>query len=109
MPTMPSVTMAVELADKERDYGRNCQFVMNETMTAGRVILTPGKMTVPASHDQEEECLYVLAGSGSVLLGDDWKKAAAGDFIYVPRRITHAVRNDGADELIYLYFGAFQA
>ncbi len=108
MTTVPSVTPAVELVDKEREYGRSCQFALNEMMTAGRVALAPGKMTTPASHDNEEECLYVLAGSGSVLLGGAWKQAAAGDFIYIPRHVTHAVRNDGADELVYLYFGTFQ-
>src|SRR5262249_57862315 len=37
-------------------------------------------------HDREDECFYVLDGELSIRCGDDSFDAAAGSFVFLPRR-----------------------
>src|SRR5262249_59416048 len=40
-------------------------------------------------HDREDECFYVLDGELSIRCGDDSFGAAAGSFVFLPRRRPH--------------------
>ena len=40
-------------------------------------------------HDREDECFYVLDGELSIRCGDDSFDAAAGSFVFLPRRRPH--------------------
>ncbi len=57
-------------------------------------------------HHFEDECVYILEGSGSVTLGDESFAVKAGDFIAHPAGTApHCMRNDGAGPLRYLLIG----
>jgi quercetin dioxygenase-like cupin family protein len=43
-------------------------------------------------HDQEDECIYVLAGGLSVRCGNDTFDAPAGSFVFLPRGRPHRFR-----------------
>lgn len=64
------------------------------------------------SHDQENEIFYVLAGTMSFLVGDRWREAGQGSFIFVPAGVQHDFENRSekrAGVLNVFAPGAFEA
>jgi mannose-6-phosphate isomerase-like protein (cupin superfamily) len=52
----------------------------------------------PGSHTHpEDDVFYVLAGTMSVMVGDEWVEAAAGSFVLVPGGVPHDFENRGAE------------
>ena len=45
------------------------------------------------SHDANDEIFYVIEGTPSVLVGDDWIDAPAGSCIVIPAGVTHDFAN----------------
>jgi uncharacterized cupin superfamily protein len=57
-------------------------------------------------HHYEEECVYVLSGGGTAVIGDQMHKIGAGDFVGHPiDRIPHEMINDGNEPLVCLVIG----
>lgn len=54
------------------------------------------------SPDDEEEAFICIAGSAKVVIGDDIRDASRGDVFFIPRGVTHYVRND-TDEPFHFY------
>lgn len=48
-------------------------------------------------HHDEDDVFYVLAGTMSVMVGDQWTDAPAGSFIMVPGNMTHDFENRGSE------------
>lgn len=67
----------------------------------------PGRDTTEYHmHHYEEECVYVLSGHATAIIGDDRFKIGPGDFIGLPRNIVaHNIINDGDETLICLVMG----
>lgn len=58
------------------------------------------------AHHGEEEFVYVLSGRGEVELGDETFPIGAGDFIGFPAPgPAHNIRNNSAEDLVYLMGG----
>jgi quercetin dioxygenase-like cupin family protein len=47
------------------------------------------------SHEENEELFYVLEGTVSFLVADEWIEADAGTFVRIPPGITHDFHNTG--------------
>jgi quercetin dioxygenase-like cupin family protein len=48
----------------------------------------------PGAHSHpEDDIFYVLAGTMSVLVGEEWTHAAAGSFVLIPGGVTHDFEN----------------
>jgi pyrroloquinoline-quinone synthase len=62
----------------------------------------PGTMTALLIHE-EEELAYVLHGSGKIRLEDRDIPYAAGEGIYIPAGVPHAVVNDGQEEVSMVF------
>lgn len=62
----------------------------------------PGTATALLIHE-EEELAYVVKGSGKIRLEDRDIPYAAGEGIYIPPGIAHAVINDGQEEVIMVF------
>ena len=45
------------------------------------------------SHADNVELFYVLAGTASILAGEDWLEAPAGSFLRIPANVTHDFEN----------------
>ena len=45
------------------------------------------------SHESENEIFYVLEGTMSFLVGDEWRDADEGSFIFVPAGVQHDFEN----------------
>ena len=57
-----------------------------------------GKISLTHKHDVDE-ALYILSGKGTIKVGKECRKVAAGDFIYVPKNTGHAVVTDCKSDL----------
>jgi quercetin dioxygenase-like cupin family protein len=62
----------------------------------------PGTVTALLIHE-EEELAYVLTGNGKIRLENRDIPYAAGEGIYIPPGIAHAVVNDGQEEVIMVF------
>jgi len=63
----------------------------------------PGGHTPHHQHDYEHE-VYIVSGTGRILLEGDWHPIRGGDVIYVPANEEHQFRSDesGAGPLRFL-------
>lgn len=73
--------------------------------------LPPGAVSYPFHyHAANEEAIYVLAGAGTLRLGDERIPVRAGDWIALPcgPEHPHQMQNDGAAPLEYLCISTMQ-
>ncbi len=71
------------------------------------VSVEPGKDTTEYHiHYYEEECVYILAGSGTLIIEGDHYQIKKGDFVGFPRKTAaHNIINDGKETLVILVMG----
>ena len=71
------------------------------------VIVEPGHRSGEYhGHHFEEECFYILAGTGTAVLGEQIVRVGPGDFIGVPAGgPAHELVNDGSEPLMFLAVG----
>jgi quercetin dioxygenase-like cupin family protein len=69
--------------------------------------IAPGDRVRPAhSHPNGEEVIYIIRGSGRVLVGEDVQAIRAGTAVLFPRGVVHMVHNTGAEEMKVVCFFA---
>lgn len=57
-------------------------------------------------HHYEEECVYVLSGHGTAVIGEQAHKIGPGDFMAHPiDKVAHEMINDGTEPLVCLVIG----
>ncbi len=66
-----------------------------------RFTVEKGGYTPKHNHPYEHE-VYVLAGNGQVLIGDEWHDFEKDFVIFVPPDVEHQFKNAGNSELIFL-------
>ncbi len=49
----------------------------------------------PHFHEDNDEVFYVLEGTASFLIGEDWIDASKGTFLRIPAKTMHDFRNEG--------------
>lgn len=54
------------------------------------------------THDPQVDSIFVVSGSGEAHVNGQWRPIAAGDYIFVPAREEHGIRNTGTASL-YLF------
>ena len=60
-------------------------------------------------HHYEEECVYVLSGSGTVVIGEQTQKIGPGDFMgHALDHVAHEMINDGTEPMVYIGMSAPQ-
>jgi quercetin dioxygenase-like cupin family protein len=74
----------------------------SEALTAGVAKIPPGAALSRHRHSQAEVYL-VLAGAGSVRVGDGVRSVRAGSAVFVPGGALHSCENTGASELRLAY------
>lgn len=72
-----------------------------------KILVEPGCDTTEYHiHHYEEECVYVLSGTATAIIGDDRYPLGPGDFIGLPRNtMAHNIINDGSETLVCLVMG----
>ncbi len=69
--------------------------------------VAPGDKVRPAhSHPNGEEVIYIITGSGRVLVGSDVQAVNAGTAVLFPRGVVHMLHNTGETEMKVVCFFA---
>lgn len=71
----------------------------SDAMSVSMLTIAPGAGVPVHIHDLQADSIYVVAGSGEILINGEWRQVAGGDHIYVPREMEHGVRNTGPEPL----------
>src|SRR5688572_8652042 len=72
-------------------------------MTLGQVTLTGPVHKTPATHDNWEQVYLILAGTGTVHLGNTSQKISGPSVVVIPRHAHHSVELRAGEELKYVY------
>lgn len=61
--------------------------------------IAPGVEIPVHTHEREADSIFVIKGSGEILINGVWERVSPGDHILVPCRVEHGVRNTGGETL----------
>jgi mannose-6-phosphate isomerase-like protein (cupin superfamily) len=61
----------------------------------------PNEMQFLHSHEQQQ-CYYIINGTGLMTIDDETAKVEAGDAVFIPSGSTHGIKNIGKNKLTYL-------
>ncbi len=56
----------------------------------------------PIHSHKQEQCYYIISGSGMMLIGEQSKEVNEGDAIFIPSNAKHGIKNTGVRVLTYL-------
>lgn len=92
---------------QEFDWGRidwsvNADLVDSEHLTMGRVELASGASNQRHYHPNCDEALFLVAGSISHLVDEEWYDLEAGDTVLVPTGTWHQARNTSDETAIMI-------
>ena len=68
----------------------------------GYSVFTPGTATAAVRHETEEFA-YVVSGSGELRLDGEAVPYRAGDGLFIPAGIWHAVANTGSEDAVMVF------
>jgi quercetin dioxygenase-like cupin family protein len=69
--------------------------------------VAPGDRVRPAhSHPNGEEVIYIIRGSGRVLVGSDVRAVSPGTVVLFPQGVVHMLHNTGGEEMKVVCFFA---
>ena len=78
-----------------------------EGCSACVIRVAPGDRVRPAhSHPNGEEVIYIITGSGRVLVGEDVRSITPGTVVLFPRGVVHMVHNTSDEEMKVVCFFA---
>jgi quercetin dioxygenase-like cupin family protein len=80
----------------------NDKSLSGNTASLGYSVFTPGCVTAMVSHETEEVA-YVLSGSGELRLDGESVPFAAGQGLFVPAGVWHAVANTGQEDVVMVF------
>jgi len=85
------------LVSKDAVKAQNC--------SACVIRLDPGEKVTPAhSHPNGEEVIYIIRGSGRVLVAGDVRPVTAGTAVLFPQGAVHMLHNTGSEEMKVVCF-----
>ncbi|MEQ8581152.1 MAG: cupin domain-containing protein [Marinoscillum sp.] len=68
-------------------------------------IFKPGERCENHVHPTMMECFYFISGFGMYKVGGELVRIKPGTFLRIPPNIPHDLRNDGTENLEFVYFG----
>jgi mannose-6-phosphate isomerase-like protein (cupin superfamily) len=96
-----------EAAVRERGRLRS-HFLMDagdlgsRNMTVTWVDVAPGAEQRAHSHPDSEQVYVIVRGQGRMSVAGDVEQVREGDLVFIPPATTHAIVNDGTEELVYV-------
>jgi quercetin dioxygenase-like cupin family protein len=73
-------------------------------MAIGLTIIEQGGSSPRHEHDGVEEGVYVIAGQGRFLIGDEEVDVTTGSALFLPSNVPHHVDNTGSEQLRMLWW-----
>jgi len=71
----------------------------NSQASVSMLKIAPG-VTIPIhTHDPQIDSIFVLEGEGEAFINGQWEKIKAGDYIFIPAKEEHGVKNTGSKDL----------
>ncbi len=105
-PTAQILTQVDEiLAKNPMKAGENMQMIKVAQTDAVSVLIIKalqGGEVKPHYHKTHEETVYVIKGSGQMLVNDKWVDLKAGTIHFNPMNAVHSVKNTGEEPLVVL-------
>lgn len=107
-PTRPHATSRDAVPSFVTKDGSLIRELMHPRAHAGRAqslaeaTVPQGVSTTLHRHARTEEIYHFTQGRGTMTLGDQTFRVAAGDTVVIEPGLAHRVRNDGADALVLL-------
>ena len=93
--------------------GRSFRWLANEEsldpkfMSVSLIRVPPGERVRPAhSHPNGEELIYIIRGTGRVLVGEEVDPVREGTAVLFPQGVPHMLHNTGDEELKVICFFA---
>jgi len=93
--------------------GRNLRWMVNSELLGAKhmsvclIKVAPGDKVRPAhSHPNGEESIYIISGSGRVLVDGEVSPVKAGNIVLFPQGKVHMLHNTGATEMKVICFFA---
>jgi len=86
---------------KPEKFFKNTLF-RSDTLLLGINCLEPGQIQTAHSHSDQDKFYYVVEGAGDFVLGEEHRRAAAGDCVWAPAGLSHGVTNQGEGRLTLL-------
>ena len=68
----------------------------DDALTVLENVIPPGTGPPLHVHSAQDEAWWIVAGAVRFQIGEELSRAEAGAFVWVPRGVPHAFRNDGA-------------
>jgi quercetin dioxygenase-like cupin family protein len=110
---MPVPAMHEDDADALGLPGRELRWLIAPTAVPAEgcsacvIRVAPGDRVRPAhSHPNGEEVIYIITGSGRVLVGADVRPITPGTVVLFPRGVVHMVHNTSDEEMKVVCFFA---
>ena len=75
--------------------------IPTDNLAIARVEVEPGSHQQP-HYDVPEQAYIIVTGNGRIKIGLEIADVQAGDLLYIPSNMDHAVENAGPDKLIYI-------
>lgn len=73
----------------------------SDNLAIAWVEVEPGARQQP-HHHAPEQAYVIVGGHGRIKIGPDVAEVQAGDLLYIPPNVEHAVENAGPEKLIYV-------
>ena len=107
-----SVPLLHETDVEELDLpGRHLSWVVNEELLGAKhcsscvIRVEPGQTVRPAhSHPNGEEVIYIIHGSGRVMVDGEVSSVRAGTIVLFPQGKVHMLQNNGTEEMKVVCF-----
>lgn len=72
-----------------------------DNLSIARVEVEPNSHQQP-HHHLPEQAYIIVNGNGRIKVGSEIADVQAGDLLYIPSNVEHAVENPGPEKLIYI-------
>ncbi len=104
--TIPIITHIDELLKANPiEPGKNVQIIKvaeTDAITINLIRATEGFFLKPHIHKTHEESVYVIQGSGQMLINDKWVDIQPGNVHFNPIGKVHSIRHTGSGPLVIL-------
>ena len=74
----------------------------SDSLTLGYARVPPGGHLAP-HHHAPAEIYFILAGAGTLTLGDATHPVRAGNAVFIPGDARHGIANAGDSDLLFVY------